>query len=144
MCEQTNTDHDHNNVSTSNILATRVEGYGDPLSGCNPQFEKPWSIEYYINKPRLYKVLLNEVVLKPFLINFSEDRKYRDWLVIGSGVQRGVQTVRQSRASTLGASKAPVFFKKCRSMTKKEVKKMSLPGHDAALGEEGHPRSEFS
>src|SRR6218665_2474466 len=89
MCEQTNTDHDHNNVSTSNILATRVEGYGDPLSGCNPQFEKPWSIEYYINKPRLYKVLLNEVVLKPFLINFSEDRKYRDWLVIGSGVQRG-------------------------------------------------------
>ena len=61
---------------------------------------------------------------------------------MGSGVQRGVRTVRRPRASTLGgASKGPVFFLKCRWMIKKEAKKV-VTGAQCSTG--GHPRSEFS
>jgi len=38
---QTNTDHDHNNVSANNILTTHVGWFRDPLAGRDPQFEKP-------------------------------------------------------------------------------------------------------
>src|SRR6218665_2554616 len=55
-----------------------------------------------------------------------------------------MRTVLRPRASTLGASKGPVFVKKCREMTRpKKRRKMSLRGHDAALGKEQRRSSEI-
>jgi len=51
-----------------------------------------------------------------------------------SGVQRVVWTVRRPRASSLGGIQGASFRKKNVGKWPKKKRKMSLPGHDAALG----------
>src|SRR6218665_1874459 len=41
LCGQIITSHDRNNNFGNSILATHVEGFGDPLAGRDSQFEKP-------------------------------------------------------------------------------------------------------